>query len=60
MVLTAFLECPECGVTTECFWATDAESAEDLASAPEAPQTCPAGHTWQAEWPGYSFFTEAG
>jgi hypothetical protein len=60
MVLTSFLECPVCGVTIEGIWVTDAESLEDLASAPDAIQTCPDGHTWQAEWPGYSFFTEAG
>ena len=59
-VLVAIIACPKptCGVELEGVWA-EPEEPED---APErALQLCGScGGSWTAEWPGFSFRTEAG
>lgn len=57
-VLVAEIVCPECGFEFEGTWAEPADREE----VPEpAFQLCPGrGHIFEAEYPGYSFRTEAG
>jgi len=60
-VLVAVIHCPLrlCGAELEGTWLEPEDAGED---APEkALQLCPdCGHLWDAEYPGYSFRTEAG
>jgi uncharacterized protein (UPF0212 family) len=58
-VLVAIINCPNCLEEFEGAWL----AAEDAGEAvPEDTlQLCPScGHTWEAEYPCYSFKTEAG
>jgi hypothetical protein len=57
-VLVAIICCPKCGTELEGNWA----APEDTDEAPEdALQTCGScAEIWLAEWPGFSFRTEAG
>lgn len=55
--LTAVLPCPGCGQDADCLW-IDPEG-QDAVEAPSGEQRCACGHTWVAEYPGWSFFTEA-
>jgi hypothetical protein len=56
-VLVAVISCPGCGTELEGTWAAP-EEPEDV---PELErQLCGScGSTWTAEWPGFSFRTEA-
>lgn len=57
-VLTAVIACPNCGDGMEGTWL----EPEDRDSGVEASlQECPScAHRFEAEYPGYSFRTEAG
>jgi hypothetical protein len=57
-VLVAIIDCPECAVLLEGTWAEPAESDDSVDAARQLCGAC--GHTWEAEYPGYSFKTEAG
>jgi hypothetical protein len=60
--LSAIVECPKCGTEFYGVWAVKGD-IQDLAEAPVAPKYCPnpkCGHTWELEYPGWSFMTEAG
>lgn len=59
-VLTAVVECPECGVEFEGAWYDGSMDAEQRDEAPVAEQECPAGHRFEAEYSGWSYTTEAG
>lgn len=57
----ALLDCEVCQTTFEGHWRDDSITVEDIAEPPAAPQRCPScGHEQQVEYPGWSFFTEAG
>jgi ribosomal protein S27AE len=60
-VLSAFLECPQCGVEFAGVWAVDGD-IQDMAEAPVADKTCPnCGFVMlDVEYPGWTFHTEAG
>lgn len=61
LTLTANVDCEECGETYAGAWRSPVEDPQDMAEAPEAPQTCPAcGHTQAEEYPGWQFYGEAG
>jgi hypothetical protein len=60
MVLTALVECPECGEDVEGIWEDDSMDEEQRDEAPVATQECPAGHSFEAQYPGWSWLTEAG
>jgi hypothetical protein len=65
-VLTAIITCREaeggCGEEYDGIWPGEADGDEqDRAEAPVADQECPACHHVQsAEYPGWSFLSEAG
>jgi hypothetical protein len=58
-VLVAVIACPRCGTEFEGAWAEPDDPGTD---APEpALQLCPErGCVFEADYPGYSFHTEAG
>jgi hypothetical protein len=61
LVLTAYLDCPECEAVFEGVWKDDSLSVQDMAEAPVADQTCPNGHVMAAEeYSGWMFRSEAG
>jgi hypothetical protein len=53
----AVLACPGCGEEVLCFW--PAAQDQDETDAPAAEQACLCGHRWRAQYPGYSYRTEA-
>ena len=60
-VLVAVITCPKDTCLAEFYgtWLEPGDPEED--SPEESLQLCPeCGHTFTAEWPGYSFHTEAG
>lgn len=57
-MLEAFIDCPRCGETVPGVWPKP--EGQDITEAPVAKQECPNGHVFEAEYPGWSFFTEAG
>lgn len=60
-VLVAVIACPKgtCRVEFEGTWKTPDDPEEDFPE--ESLQLCPdCGYKFTAEWPGYSFHTEAG
>jgi hypothetical protein len=58
-VLVAVIKCPNDGTEFEGTWQEPGDLEED--SPEESLQLCPGcGHAFTAEWPGYSFHTEAG
>jgi hypothetical protein len=58
-VLVAVIACPDCGAEFEGAWLEPEDAGTD--SPEPALQLCPeAGHVFEAEYPGYSFHTEAG
>jgi uncharacterized protein (UPF0212 family) len=57
-ILTAALECPNCDELTPCAWLAPEDGDEDVEPGLQSCGSC--GHIWTAEWPGYSFRTEAG
>lgn len=58
-VLVAVITCPNDGTEFEGTWQEPGDPEED--SPEESLQLCPGcGHKFTAEWPGYSFHTEAG
>lgn len=61
-VLSATIECPEekCGVSFEGFWYDDSMDEEQRDEAPVMQQECPSGHKFEAEYPGWSYQSEAG
>jgi hypothetical protein len=59
-ILTALVECPACDVTFEGSWRDDSMDEEQRDEAPVGEQECPAGHKFVAEFPGWSFYGEAG
>jgi hypothetical protein len=61
-VLSATVECtwPGCGVTFEGYWYDDSMDDEQRDEAPVAQQECPNGHKFEAEYPGWSYRSEAG
>jgi hypothetical protein len=52
--------CPACGIEFEAVWLSESDTIQDMDEAPVARQTCPDGHTFEAEYPGWTSFTEAG
>lgn len=60
MTLTALLDCPECDTPFEGTWHDDSMDAEQRDEAPVQDQQCPKGHVFKAEYPGWSYTTEAG
>jgi hypothetical protein len=60
MQLTAILDCPECEVSFEGRWSDDSMDPEQRDEAPVQAQQCPNGHQFDAEFPGWSWTTEAG
>jgi hypothetical protein len=62
MILTALVDCAECGETYQGSWEVpDADTMEDVDEAPTQEQTCPAcGHVQQETYPGWVNRTEAG
>lgn len=60
-VLSAIVECPKCKLEFAGIWPVATGDIQDLAEAPVADKTCPwCGHVWSMEYPGWTFFTEAG
>jgi hypothetical protein len=60
MQLTAILDCPECEASFEGQWIDDSIDPEQRDEAPVQGQECPNGHRFEAAYPGWSWFTEAG
>lgn len=61
MILVAWIECLECGVTYAGGWEDDSDTIEDIDEAPVKEQVCPAcGHVQQELYPGWINRTEAG
>ena len=58
---TAQYVCGGCGNESEGIWPwPEPGDEQDQEEAPVAEQECPCGHKQLAEFPGYSFFGEAG
>lgn len=57
-VKTAVLDCPNCGTPVECVWAEPDAPDEDV--EPQLQNCGGCARPWTAEYPGYSFRTEAG
>lgn len=57
-VLVAVICCPACKTELEGVWAEPADADEDVEDARQLCGSC--ANTWEAEWPGFSFRTEAG
>jgi len=60
VILTAILDCPQCDVPFEGQWADDSIDPEQRDDAPVQIQACPNGHQFEAQYPGWSYLTEAG
>lgn len=60
VVLSANIDCPVCGTTFEGVWRPVADTIQDLDEAPVQSQVCPDGHEFDAEYPGWISYTEAG
>lgn len=61
MELTAFIDCSSCGTSFEGTWWDDSIDPEQRDAAPSALQVCPScGYSELAEYPGWSYLTEAG
>ena len=56
---TALVDCETCGVTFDGVWEDSSLTVEDVAEIVPATQTCPAGHSYVVEYPGWAFFSEA-
>lgn len=59
-VLTATVECPICETEFQGYWADASMDDEQRDEAPVASQECPHGHKFDAEYPGWSYQSEAG
>lgn len=62
-IFVANLDCPasDCGEVFQARWEDDSDTQADAAESPVAVQECPAcGHQFTAEYPGYTFNSEAG
>jgi hypothetical protein len=61
-VLSAVIDCtyPKCGQSFEGYWYDDSMDPEQRDEAPVSMQECPLGHKFEAEFPGWSWTTEAG
>lgn len=57
---TYLIECPECDVEFEGTWHDNSMDSEQRDEAPVQEQTCPNGHIFEAEYPGWSYMGEAG
>jgi hypothetical protein len=57
--LIAVIRCPECGEPMEGTWLPP-QDPEDTSPEPEAQMCGSCAHIWTADWPGFSFRTEAG
>lgn len=60
MRLTAILDCPECDVSFDGEWNDDSMDPEQRDDVPVQVQQCPKGHRFEAEYPGWSYTSEAG
>lgn len=55
------LDCPQCGTTFEGSWHDESMDPEQRDEAPVAGQCCPdCWHHFEAEYPGWSYTSEAG
>lgn len=59
-MMSCMLECPECGEEFEGQWADGSIDPEQRDEAPVQSQACPRGHVFDAEYPGWSYLSEAG
>jgi hypothetical protein len=59
-ILTAIIECTVCWEEFDGLWVDDSIDEQDRAEAPTEEQQCPNGHQFEAEYPGWSFRSEAG
>jgi C4-type Zn-finger protein len=60
VVFTANLDCPKCEATFEGVWHDDSMDMEQVVDIAPIQAVCPkCGHTWEAEYPGWTAFTEA-
>jgi hypothetical protein len=57
-VLVAIIRCPACETEQEGTWVEPGDSDEDVEAALQTCGSC--AEIWTAEYPGYSFKTEAG
>jgi hypothetical protein len=59
-ILIQIIECPECGTEFEGSWHDESIDEEQRDEAPVQVQECPAGHSFSAEYTGWSWLSEAG